>query len=53
MDENGERKRATISEDVNIISEDQVSREDQLRIKLKLLETNLMILFHTTNLWNT
>ena len=36
MDENGERKRATISEHVNIISQDQVSREDQLRFKLKI-----------------
>ena len=36
MDENGERKRATISEHVNIISQDQVSREDQLRFKPKI-----------------
>ena len=36
MDENGERKRAAISEHVNIISQDQVSREDQLRFKLKI-----------------
>ena len=43
-DENGERKRATISDHVNIINQDQVSREDQLRFKLKLMETNLMIL---------
>ena len=35
MDENGERKRATISDHVNTISQDQVSREDQLRFKLK------------------
>ena len=28
MDENSERKRATISDHVNIISQDQVSRED-------------------------
>ena len=35
MDENGERKRATISDHINTISQDQVSREDQLRFKLK------------------
>ena len=53
MDENGERKRATISDHVNAISQDQVSREDQLRFKLKIDGINLMILFHTINLWNT
>ena len=36
IDENGERKRATISDHVNTISQDQVSREDQLRLKLKI-----------------
>ena len=36
MDEDGERKRLTISEHVNIISQDQVSREYQLRFKLKI-----------------
>ena len=36
MDENGERKRATISEHVNDLCEEQVSREDQLRFKLKI-----------------
>ena len=36
MDENGERKRATISDHVNTISQGQVSREDQLRFKLKI-----------------
>ena len=36
MDENGERQRATITDHVNTISQDQVSREDQLRFKLKL-----------------
>ena len=35
-DESGERKRATISEHVNIISPDQVSREGQLRSKLRI-----------------
>ena len=35
MDENGERKRATISDLINTISQDQVSREDQL---MKYLE---------------
>ena len=36
MDENGERKRATISEHVNDLCQKQVSREDQLRFKLKI-----------------
>ena len=36
MDENGERKRATISEHVNDLCQEQVSREDQLRFKLKI-----------------
>ena len=36
MDENGERKRATISEHVKDLSQQQVSREDQLRFKLKI-----------------
>ena len=35
MDENGERKRATISEHVNDLCQEQVSREDQVRFKLK------------------
>ena len=35
MDENGERKR-TLSDNVNTISQDQVSREDQLGFKLKI-----------------
>ena len=36
MDENGERKRATISEHVKALCQQQVSREDQLRFKLKI-----------------
>ena len=36
MDENGERQRATISEHVNDLCQEQVSREDQLRFKLKI-----------------
>ena len=36
MDENGERKRATISEHVNDLCQEQVSREDQLRFRLKI-----------------
>ena len=36
MDENGERKRATISEHVTDLCQQQVSREDQLRFKLKI-----------------
>ena len=36
MDENGERKRATISEHVKDLYQQQVSREDQLRLKLKI-----------------
>ena len=35
MDENGERKRATISEHVDDLYQAQVSREGQLRFKLK------------------
>ena len=36
MDENGERMRATISEHVKDLYQDKVSREDQLRFKLKI-----------------
>ena len=36
VDENRERKRATISDHINTISQDWVSREDQLRFKLKI-----------------
>ena len=36
MDENGERKRATISEHVNDLCQAQVSREDQLRFKIRI-----------------
>ena len=36
MDENGERKRATISEHVKDLCQKQVSREDQVRFKLKI-----------------
>ena len=53
MDENGERKRATISEHVKDLYQEQVSREDQPDSNSKLMETNLMTSFHITNLWNT
>ena len=36
MDENGERKRATISEHVKDLCQENGSREDQLRFKLKI-----------------
>ena len=36
MDESGERKRATISEHVKDLCQQQVSREDQLRFKFKI-----------------
>ena len=36
MDENGERKRATISEHVKDLCQQEVSRKDQLRFKLKI-----------------
>ena len=36
MDENWERKRATISEHVKDLCQQQVSKEDQLRFKLKI-----------------
>ena len=35
MDENGERKRATISDHVHTLDQAQLSREDKLRLKLK------------------
>ena len=41
MDENGERKRATISEHVKDLCQQQVSREDQLRFKLKIVGDQL------------
>ena len=54
MDDNGERKRATISEHVNWIS---VNNKPQEKISSdsssRLMETNLMTSFHITNLWNT
>ena len=36
MDENGERKIATISDHVNTMDQTQASREDQLRFRLKV-----------------
>ena len=36
MDENGERKRATISDHVHTFDQAQVSREDKLRFILKV-----------------
>ena len=36
MDENGERRRATISDHVHTLDEAQASREDKLRVKLKI-----------------
>ena len=36
MDENGERKQATISDYVCTLDQTQASREDQLRFKLKV-----------------
>ena len=36
MDENGEKKRATVSDHVHTINQDQISREDQLRFKLRV-----------------
>ena len=41
MDENGERKRATIYENVKDLCQQQVSREDQLRFKLKIVGDQL------------
>ena len=41
MDENGERKRATIYENVKDLCQQQVSREDQLRFKLKIIGDQL------------
>ena len=42
MDENGERKRATISDHIHNLDQAQVSREDEPRFKLRLMENNLM-----------
>ena len=53
MDENGERKRVTISEHVKDLCQQQVSREDSSDSSSRLMETNLMTSFHITNLWNT
>ena len=36
MDKNGERKWATISDNVHTLDQAQTSREDQLRFKLKV-----------------
>ena len=36
MDENRERKRATISDHVHTLDQAQVSREDKIRFKLKI-----------------
>ena len=41
MDENGERKRATIYENAKDLCQQQVSREDQLRFKLKIVGDQL------------
>ena len=41
MDENGERKGATIYENVKDLCQQQVSREDQLRFKLKIVGDQL------------
>ena len=36
MNENGEKKRATISDHVHTINQDQISREDRLRFMVKV-----------------
>ena len=41
VNENGERKRATIYENVKDLCQQQVSREDQLRFKLKIVGDQL------------
>ena len=41
MDENGEKKRATISDHVHTIKQDIISREDQLRFKLNVVGDQL------------
>ena len=50
MDENGERKQATISDDIYNLDHTQVSRENQLRFKLKVDGEQLA---PTTNSWST
>ena len=44
LDENGKRKRGNISDHVNTINQDQASREDQLRLKLRVDWDQRMIL---------
>ena len=41
MDENGKRKRGTISDHVYTLDQSQVSREDRLRFTLKVLGEQL------------
>ena len=53
MDEKGERKRATISEHVKDLCQQQVSREDQLRFKLKIDADQLDDLISYNQLMNT
>ena len=50
MDENGERKRATISEHVKDLCQQQVSREDQLIFKLKIDGDQLVDLISSNQL---
>ena len=45
VDENGERKRATISDHVHTLDQAQVPREDQFRFKLKINGEQLGDLF--------
>ena len=52
MDENVERKRATISDHIHNLDQDQVSREDKLRFNSRLMENNLIALFLTANSWS-
>ena len=53
MDENGERKRATISEHVNDLVKNKSQQKISSDSSSRLMETNLMTSFHTTSSWNT
>ena len=53
MDENGERKRATVSEHVRISVKNKSQEKISSDSSSRLMEINLMTSFHITNLWNT
>ena len=52
MDENGERKQATISDHVHTLDETKLPEKTTSGSDSKLRENNLMILSPTTNSWS-